>query len=64
MDTLMKLVTKDHWALLEDGTVLTDGWVMGRSQLCGKQEWTLPHRVESRELWGVTAWSGVRHRQS
>ena len=60
----MKLVTKDHWALLEDGTVSTEGWVMGRPQLCGKQEWTLPHSGESGGLWGARAGSGVRHRQS
>lgn len=57
----MKLVTKDHWALLEDGTVSTEGWVMGRPQLRGKQEWTLPHSGESGGLWGARAGSGVRH---
>ena len=64
METLMKLVTRDQQALLEDGTVSAEGWVMGTPQLRGKQEWTLPTagRVEGCGAWELGVW--VRHQQS
>lgn len=55
MDTLMELVTRDQQALLEDGTVSTEGWVMGRPQLCGRQEWACPQKGEWRAL-GRESW--------
>lgn len=59
----MELVTRDQQALLEDGTVPAEGWVMGGHSCVGRQEWACLKR--SGGPWGRESWEcGVRHPQS